>query len=132
MSDNFRIKRAVLGLWLALSIVAFLALTVLARSEVYVWPGKVVGIKDGDTIEVLHAGRSQTIRLYGIDAPERRQDFAAEAKEKLSDLVFGKIVEVDKMDMAFSTSDTDTAYALGLLICILKSVKILSGVSAQA
>ena len=33
--------------------------------------GEVVGILDGDTIEVLHDTKPERIRLYGIDCPER-------------------------------------------------------------
>jgi endonuclease YncB( thermonuclease family) len=29
--------------------------------------GRVVGITDGDTISVLHDGKAEKIRLYGID-----------------------------------------------------------------
>lgn len=35
--------------------------------------GKVVGILNGDTIEVLHHPRAECIRLYGIDCSEKRQ-----------------------------------------------------------
>jgi endonuclease YncB( thermonuclease family) len=57
--------------------------------------GRVVRIADGDTITVLDAGNTQhRIRLQGIDAPESRQDFGAQAKKKLSGLIFGKDVEV--------------------------------------
>ncbi len=35
--------------------------------------GKVVAVADGDTLAVLDAAKAQhTIRLHGIDAPERR------------------------------------------------------------
>ena len=37
--------------------------------------GVVVGISDGDTITVMHDGRGEKIRLYGIDAPEKGQAF---------------------------------------------------------
>ena len=59
------------------------------------WQGKVVKVSDGDTIEVLHNGIAEKIRLYGIDCPEKKQDFGERAKEFTSDKVFSKIVEVD-------------------------------------
>ena len=37
--------------------------------------GKVVGVIDGDTIDVLHNGQSERIRLNGIDCPEKGQAF---------------------------------------------------------
>lgn len=58
------------------------------------WVGRVVGVSDGDTIEVMHAGRAQKIRLYGIDCPEKRQDFGQRAKQFTSDLVYAQSVTV--------------------------------------
>ena len=57
---------------------------------------RVVGVLDGDTIDVLSADRTQTrIRLAGIDAPEKAQPFSQRSKQLLSDLVFGKTVEIE-------------------------------------
>lgn len=58
--------------------------------------GKVVGISDGDTITIienLDNGRFK-IRLYGIDAPEKKQDFGQKAKQYLSSLIFNKEVKI--------------------------------------
>lgn len=49
---------------------------------------------DGDTIEVLHANRTERIRLYGTDCPEKGQAFGKRAKEATADLVFGKEIEL--------------------------------------
>ena len=58
--------------------------------------GRVVGVADGDTITVLDSQNTQyKIRLAGIDAPEKKQDFGQVSKKSLSDLVFGKQVSVD-------------------------------------
>lgn len=54
--------------------------------------GTVIGIVDGDTIDVLVAKTPVRVRLYGIDAPERRQAFGTRARQALSDLAFGKTV----------------------------------------
>ena len=59
---------------------------------------KVIGISDGDTIEVLHEGKQVKIRLYGIDTPEKRQAFGNRAKQFTSVQVFGKTVTVVPMD----------------------------------
>ena len=57
--------------------------------------GKVIGISDGDTIDVLDSSKTtHRIRLAGIDAPEKAQPFGQRSKEHLSDSVFGKQVEV--------------------------------------
>lgn len=58
--------------------------------------GRVVGVSDGDTITVLDAKDQQhKVRLAGIDAPEKSQDFGQASKKHLSELVFGKAVVVD-------------------------------------
>ena len=59
------------------------------------WSGKVVGVIDGDSITVLHDGRQEQIRLWGIDCPEKHQDFGSKAKHATSILVFAKVVEVE-------------------------------------
>ena len=56
--------------------------------------GRVVGVTDGDTIKVMHNGRAEKIRLYGIDCPEKGQPFGTKAKQFTSQLVFGKEVTV--------------------------------------
>ena len=50
---------------------------------------------------VLDEGKTQhKIRLAGIDAPEKGQPFGQKAKERMSDLVYGKEVRIegDKRD----------------------------------
>ena len=59
------------------------------------WSGKVIGVADGDTITVLRDKQPYKIRLYGIDCPEKRQPFGKRAKQFTSELVFGKIVEIE-------------------------------------
>ena len=58
--------------------------------------GKVIAVKDGDTIELLYEGRPLTIRLKHIDCPELNgsQPFGAAAKRFTSNLCFGKTVQV--------------------------------------
>ena len=62
---------------------------------------RVVGVADGDTITVLDADKVQhKIRLAGIDAPEKKQEFGNRSKESLSALTFDKtvIVQTSKRD----------------------------------
>jgi micrococcal nuclease len=54
----------------------------------------VVGVADGDTITVLRDHRGVTVRLAGIDAPEKRQAYGRRAKEYAASLAFGKTVTV--------------------------------------
>jgi endonuclease YncB( thermonuclease family) len=59
---------------------------------------RCVGVTDGDTLRVLYVeGETKSeikIRLYGIDAPEKKQAFGTQAKKALSDLAFGKDLTV--------------------------------------
>ena len=62
--------------------------------------GKVVNVADGDTLTILNAENKQTkIRLYGIDAPEKAQDFGNVSREYLAGLVAGKTIEVTVVDV---------------------------------
>ncbi|MBX3745957.1 MAG: thermonuclease family protein [Verrucomicrobiae bacterium] len=56
--------------------------------------GRVVSVSDGDTLKVVSGRKETTIRLAGIDAPERRQPYSEQAKRALSEMVFGKDVRV--------------------------------------
>lgn len=60
------------------------------------FPVTVVGINDGDTFTGLNNDKLQlTFRIYGIDAPEKKQAFGTQAKNYLSSLIFGKRILVD-------------------------------------
>lgn len=92
MKARFAIKKIELGRFF------FYLLSVLILPSVtWAWQGKVVGISDGDTITVLHNNRGEKVRLYGIDTPEKRQDFGNKAKQFTSNMVFGKSVEVESV-----------------------------------
>jgi endonuclease YncB( thermonuclease family) len=81
----------VLALWLA-----FLAPDRTAQAGEF--RSRVIGVRDGDTITVLHEGRPEVIRLGGIDAPEKRQPFGQRAKQFAADLAFGRTVTVHPRD----------------------------------
>jgi micrococcal nuclease len=73
---------------------SLIVLILLIPLTVFAWSGKCVGVSDGDTISVMHEGKAEKIRLYGIDCPEKGQPFGKRAKQFTSDMVFGKSVEV--------------------------------------
>ena len=75
-------------------LVSLLFALVDAKAEVLV--GTVVGITDGDTITVLAKDNSEhKVRLMGIDAPEKTQDFGDESKKALSNYIYQREVTVD-------------------------------------
>jgi len=71
----------------------------LFASPCFAWTGKVVSISDGDTIKVLHDGREELVRLYGIDAPEKDQDSGLQAKDLIHALVTGRNIEIQPIDV---------------------------------
>jgi len=59
--------------------------------------GKVIKIKDGDTIDILFNGNPLTIRFAHIDCPEykSKQPFGTAARQFTSELCFGQIVTIE-------------------------------------
>jgi endonuclease YncB( thermonuclease family) len=58
--------------------------------------GNVVAVSDGDTVKVLGSENQLfSIRLMGIDAPEKSQSFGHRSKQFLSDLIYKKQVQVE-------------------------------------
>ena len=80
--------------FIRLFVVAF-SLFLGLIGQALAFEGVVVGVADGDTVTVLDAQKTQhKIRLSGIDAPEKAQDYGERSKQNLSKLVFGKKVEI--------------------------------------
>jgi len=73
-------------------LIVFAGLACIAFAD---FTGKVVAVKDGDTIEVLRNGTNAIrVCLSGIDCPEKKQAFGQRAKQFSSELAFGKQVKV--------------------------------------
>ncbi len=73
-------------------LLALLLAPILAQAD---FVGNVVGIIDGDTLDVQQNGERTRVRLNGVDTPEKGQDFGRRAKEFSDDLVKGKDVRVE-------------------------------------
>jgi micrococcal nuclease len=79
------------------------AMILFLSSIVFAGPGKVVRVKDGDTVVIspTSGGEFFTCRLYGIDAPEighgrkHGQPYGDEATQELKNMILGKVVEVE-------------------------------------
>mgnify|MGYP003584277103 FL=1 len=92
-------NRLMRGVRNGLAVVVALTLGLVAHAETIV--GRVVKVADGDTITVLDDQLQQhRIRLAGIDAPEKKQDFGSRSRENLSRIVAGRtvVVESNKLD----------------------------------
>jgi endonuclease YncB( thermonuclease family) len=73
-------------------------LATLADAGNPVLQGTVVGVVDGDTVDVRLESGMIRLRLHAIDAPESGQPHGKAAKQALSDRVFGKVVEVEPFE----------------------------------
>ncbi len=83
--------KKILLLFLLLSTLIFADLT----------KAKVTYVTDGDTFHVLINGKKEKIRMFGIDAPESKQEWGLEAKESLNKLISNKevILDIKNKDM---------------------------------
>lgn len=84
-----------------LLVVPCLFLAAMASAQVAEFTGRAIAVIDGDTIDVMSLGKSERVRLYGIDAPEMDQAFGAKAQRFTSEQVFGKNVRVVVRDTDF-------------------------------
>lgn len=77
------------------SLIVFpLILSATAHAEIIT--GRVVGLADGDTLTILDATNQQhKIRLAGIDAPEKNQDFGQKSKTSLAAMAFNQSARAD-------------------------------------
>ena len=80
-----------------MSLVIVLALLFCTPTFAATFTGQEVAITDGDTITVFVSGQQVKVRLYGIDAPERKQPFGVRSRQYLSDLCFQKKARVDDL-----------------------------------
>lgn len=65
------------------------------RSEIKHIKGKVVGIKDGDSIEILVDDEVIIVDFKGVDCPEYKQPFGKEAAQFTRNLCIGKEVTLE-------------------------------------
>ena len=60
--------------------------------------GTVVRVIDGDTVKIANEQGITTVRLYGIDSPEKSQAFGQAAKGFTSQMVDGRVVNYTAID----------------------------------
>ena len=79
-------------LYSRLILALFLTYSLSAQAD---FSGIVVRVSDGDTIKVMDdANALHTVRMTGIDAPEKKQAYGVQAQKYLSDLIIFKAVTV--------------------------------------
>ena len=70
----------------------FLGLAAANSAETFT--AHVIAVIDGDTVIVQQAGKKTTVRLAGIDAPEKLQEFGTASRDALAALVLRKDVHI--------------------------------------
>ena len=73
----------------------------------FAWQGKVVQIHDGGTITVLHNGKSEDVRLFGIEFPELSKYSGIRAEQFLTSQILNKVVQVEPIDTDRNGSSED-------------------------
>ncbi|HEV8513969.1 MAG TPA: thermonuclease family protein [Cyclobacteriaceae bacterium] len=83
-------------------ILALLSFCILTVTN---FNGRVTRVMDGDTVEVIHNGAPERVRLYGIDCPEighqageASQAFGQKAKEFTTEFCRGQEVKIETHD----------------------------------
>lgn len=78
------------------SILMALALALLSPGQLHAasFRGKVVNVLGGDTVEVLHDGKTEAVRLAQIYAPVKGQPFGITARNFVWNVAANKIVTV--------------------------------------
>ena len=63
--------------------------------------GTIVSVADGDTVRARldGTGRTLTIRLEGVDAPEQGEPFSTQARNAMRVMLFNKQVQLKAMDV---------------------------------
>lgn len=77
---------------IVLIVIFFLSLSNCLYSQL---KGRIIGVSDGDSVSLLDDKNVVfKIRLNGIDAPEKKQDFGNASKNFIGDLIYDKFVWV--------------------------------------
>jgi len=81
-------------------LLVFAAPAVAASAHLAVFDGRVVRVKDGDSlmVERLDVKRTSEVRLAGIDAPELGQPWGIQSRSALRRMVQGTRVRVEVTD----------------------------------
>lgn len=79
----------------------FFMLIGIGEVSAEVLQGKCSYVQDGDSFKFIQSGQTKEgrVRLYGIDAPEKSQAYAAQSRKLLEKLARGKNVRVEVVEV---------------------------------
>jgi endonuclease YncB( thermonuclease family) len=71
-----------------------------SESPAEILQGRCSYVQDGDSLKFIPSGENEEVRvrLYGIDAPEKSQEYAGQSRKKLEKLIRGKRIRLEVMD----------------------------------
>lgn len=79
--------------------ILWVLLAVLGAVPAFAWRSRAKGVIDGDSLSVVNGERvAVNIRLYGLDAPERKQAFGYQARKGLLKLVSRRRLSIESVD----------------------------------
>jgi len=84
--------------FLLTALLAFVGAVAARAEDLPRFTGTVVGIIDGDTVDVRLVSGMIRVRLHGVDAPERDQPHGKASRRMLSQLVFSRTVEIEPIE----------------------------------
>jgi len=91
-------RAPLLVLLAVLAVVAEPARAEPPREDLPRLSGRVVGVVDGDTVDVRLESGVIRVRLHGVDAPERDQSYGKAARRALSRLVYLETVAIEPVE----------------------------------
>ncbi|MCI0921341.1 thermonuclease family protein [Sphingobacterium rhinopitheci] len=78
---------------------SLLLLLLFVSSYIYankIIQGRIIKVTDGDTVTLLAKNNKKIkVRLYGIDCPEKKQEFGQTATNYLSSTIYNKNVKIE-------------------------------------
>lgn len=111
-------------------IIALLAISIFGASSAFAaspttYTGKVIKVTDGDTIKVDNNGTTETIRILGLDTPEKfatrtgyKECFGDEASKRAEELLSGATVKVEYYNKDKYARDLADVYVNGKLFAL--------------
>lgn len=71
-----------------LMLLCSLVIAVVSTASAARIQGKVVGVKAGNSLEILSQGKVYSVKLHGIGCPARNESFGKTSRRFVADLVF--------------------------------------------
>ncbi|NLI32262.1 MAG: nuclease [Deltaproteobacteria bacterium] len=77
------------------ALLQFMVFVLGVYADCSAWEGKVLSIIDGDSLIVSHDGKKEQVDFYGIDCPEKEQDFGQVARNYTMQRLQGQLVDIE-------------------------------------